>query len=96
MVNKLTFNEIMKIYDDIVNKQYNIIGFHSFYITDNDYREKGKPYKPYKLKWLGIYPTTRNKEKFNNKNYFVSDDIKVKFLIDLINIFQNENIYGLC
>lgn len=86
---KLTFDKIMKKYEEVISKEYNENSFCAYYITDNNCVEA-----PYKLKCLYLhlfYPADRNL----NKKYEFNNSVKENFKNLLIDIFNKENIYSL-
>ena len=87
---KLTFEEVIDRYEEIVNGEYEFPSFSSYYVTDNDC--DGTKERPYKLKCLWIvqiYPQSKNK---NNK-YILSQEQKTNFKNILIEAFNKENMY---
>ena len=63
---KLTFEEIMDRYEELVNDEYEFPSFSSYYVTDNDC--DGTKEKPYKLKCLCfvlIAPKNKKKKTIN-------------------------------
>lgn len=91
---KLTFEEVMDRYEELVNDEYEFPCFSSYYVTDNGC--DGTKEKPYKLKclfkcfWLvPINPYSKNE---NNK-YILSEEQKTKFKNILIETFNKENMY---
>lgn len=87
---KLTFEEVMDRYEEMVNGEYEFPSFSSYYVTDNDC--DGTKEKPYKLKSLWIVPISPQSKSKNNK-YILSEEQKTKFKNILIETFNKENIY---
>ena len=85
---KLTFEEVMNRYEEMINDEYDFPLFSSYYITDNDI--KGKPYK---LKFLWFTPIPPHSRNENNK-YVLSEEQKANFKNILIETFNKENIYS--
>ena len=87
---KLSFNDLMNRYEEIINSEFNFPSFCSYYVTDNDC--DGTKEKPYKLKclWLAPIPT---KSKNDNNKYVLSEEQKIKFKNILIETFNKENMY---
>ena len=85
---KLTFEEVIDRYEEIVNGEYEFPSFCSYYVTDNDCDSTKE--KPYKLKCLWIVPIPNKNE--NNK-FVLSEEQKTKFKNILIETFNKENIY---
>lgn len=86
---KLTYDEIIQKYNEVISKEYDKNGFSAFYITDSNDNKK-----PYKLKWLCtylFYPVDKN----SNGKYEVNNETKETFKKLLINTFNKENIYKL-
>ena len=87
---KLTFEKVMRRYEELVNAEYDFPSFSSYYYTDNDC--DGSKEKPYKLKSLWItplYPKNKNK----NGKFTLSSEQKEKFKNILIETFNKENMY---
>ena len=87
---KLTFEEVMGRYEELVNKEYEFPSFSAYYLTDKDCG--GTKEKPYKLKCLWIVPIAPYSKNENNK-YVLSEEQKTKFKNMLIEAFTKENIY---
>lgn len=87
---KLTFEELMDRYEEIVNGEYEFPSFSSYYVTDNDC--DGIKEKPYKLKSLWLVPIAPHSKNENGK-YILSEEQKTKFKNILIETFNKENIY---
>ena len=87
---KLTFEEVIDKYEEIVNDEYEFPSFCSYYVTDNDC--DGTKEKPYKLKSLWLVPIAPQSKNKNNK-YILSEEQKTKFKNILIETFNKENIY---
>jgi len=86
---KLTYDEIIQKYNEVISKEYDKNGFSAFYITDSDDNKK-----QYKLKWLCtylFYPVDKN----SNGKYEFNNEKKESLKKVLINIFNKENIYVL-
>ena len=65
---KLTFEEAMNRYEDLVNDEYEFPSFSSYYLTDKDC--DGTKEKPYKLKCLWLVPISlQNKTRIINIFY---------------------------
>lgn len=84
---KLTFEEVMNRYEEIINDEYDFPSFSSYYVTDNNTKEK-----PYKLKSLWLTPISPRSKNENNK-YILSEEQKANFKNILIETFNKENIY---
>ena len=87
---KLTFEEVMNRYEDLVNDEYEFHFFSSYYLTDKDC--DGTKEKPYKLKCLWLVPISPQNKNKNNK-YILSEEQKTKFKNILIETFNKENMY---
>ena len=87
---KLTFEEVMNRYEEMVNTEYEFPSFSAYYLTDKDC--DGTKEKPYKLKCLWIVPIAPYSKNENNK-YVLSEEQKTKFKNILIETFNKENIY---
>ena len=87
---KLTFEEVMGRYEELVNDEYEFPSFSSYYVSDNDC--DGTKEKPYKLKSLWLTPINLRSKNENNK-YVLSTEQKEKFKNILIETFNKENIY---
>ena len=87
---KLTFEEVMDRYEEIVNDEYEFPSFSSYYVTDNDCDETKE--RPYKLKCLWIVPISPQSKNKNNK-YILSQEQKTNFENILIEAFNKENMY---
>jgi hypothetical protein len=87
---KLTFEEVMNRYEELVNNEYEFPSFSSYYVTDSDC--DGTKEKPYKLKCLLFVPISPQSKNKNNK-YFLSEEQKTNFKNILIETFNKENIY---
>ena len=87
---KLTFEEVMDRYEEIVNDEYEFPSFSSYYVTDNDC--DGTNERPYKLKCLWIVPISPQSKNKNNK-YILSQEQKTNFENILIEAFNKENMY---
>ena len=90
IMKKLTFEEIMNRYEDLVNDEYEFPFFSSYYLTDKDC--DGTKEKPYKLKCLWLVPISPQNKNKNNK-YILSEEQKTKFKNILIETFNKENMY---
>ena len=86
---KLTFEEVMDRYEELVNHEYKFPSFSSYYITDTDC--DGTKQKPYKLKCLWLVPIAPQNK--NKNGYFLSEEQKNKFKNILIETFNKENMY---
>lgn len=87
---KMTFEEVMNRYEELVNNEFEFPSFASYYITDNECADtEGKPYKIKSLCLLSINPQSKNE---NNK-YILPEEKKIKFKNILIETFNKENIY---
>lgn len=84
---KLTFEEVMNRYEEMINDEYDFPFFSSYYITDNT--ANGKPYIVKSLWFSPIPPHSRNE---NNK-YVLLREQKANFKNKLIETFNKENIY---
>lgn len=87
---KLTFEELIDRYDELVNTEYEFPSFSSYYVTDNGCN--GTKEKPYKLKCLWLVPIVPYSKNENNK-YILSEEQKTNFKNILIETFNKENIY---
>jgi hypothetical protein len=87
---KLTFEEVMHRYEELVNDEYEFPSFSSYYITDNDC--DGTNEKPYKLKCLWLVPISPQSKNENNK-YILSEEQKTNFKNILMETFNKENMY---
>lgn len=87
---KLTFEEVMGRYEELVSSEYEFPCFSSYYITDNDC--DGTKEKPYKLKSLWLVPISPQSKNKNNK-YILSEEQKTNFKNILIETFNKENMY---
>lgn len=87
---KLTFEEVLDRYEELVNDEYEFPSFSSYYVTDNDYDSTKE--KPYKLKSLWLVPISPQSKKENNK-YILSEKQKTNFKNILIETFNKENMY---
>ena len=87
---KLTFEEVMDRYEELVNYEYAFPSFSAFYVTDTGC--DGTKEKPYKLKCLWIVPISPQSKNKNNK-YILSEEQKTKFKNILIETFNKENMY---
>ena len=87
---KLTFEEVMNRYEDLVNDEYEFPFFSSYSLTDKDC--DGTKEKPYKLKCLWLVPISQQNKNKNNK-YILSEEQKTKFKNILIETFNKENMY---
>ena len=87
---KMTFEEVMHRFEELVNDEYESPSFSSYYVTDNGCN--GTKEKPYKLKCLWLVPIAPQNRKENNK-YFLSEEQKIKFKNILIETFNKENMY---
>ena len=87
---KLTFEEVMNRYEDLVNDEYEFPSFSSYYLTDKDC--DGTKEKLYKLKCLWLVPISPQNKNKNNK-YILSEEQKTKFKNILIETFNKENMY---
>lgn len=87
---KLTFEEVTNRYEELVNDEYELPSFSSYYVTDNDC--DGTNEKPYKLKCLWLVPISPQSKNENNK-YILSEEQKTKFKNILIETFNKENMY---
>ena len=85
---KLTFEEVINRYEEIINGEYEFPSFCSYYVTDNDCDSTKE--KPYKFKCLWFVPIPSKNE--NNK-FVLSEEQKTKFKNILIETFNKENIY---
>ena len=90
IMKKLTFEEVMNRYEDLVNDEYEFPSFSSYYLTDKDC--DGTKEKPYKLKCLWLVPISPQNKNKNNK-YILSEEQKAKFKNILIETFNKENMY---
>lgn len=90
IMKKLTFEEVMNRYEDLVNDEYEFPSFSSYYLTDKDC--DGTKEKPYKLKCLWLVPISPQNKNKNNK-YILSEEQKTKFKNILIEAFNKENMY---
>ena len=89
-IKKLTFEEVIDRYEEIVNGEYEFPSFSSYYVTDNDC--DGTKERPYKLKCLWIVPISPQSKNKNNK-YILSQEQKTNFKNILIEAFNKENMY---
>jgi hypothetical protein len=87
---KLTFEEVMNRYEEMVNDEYDFPLFSSYYVTDNDC--DGAKEKPYELKSLWFAPIPLHSKNENNK-YVLLREQKANFENTLIETFNKENIY---
>ena len=87
---KLTLEEVIASYEEIVNGEYEFPSFSSYYVTDNDC--DGTKERPYKLKCLWIVPISPQSKNKNNK-YILSQEQKTNFKNILIEAFNKENMY---
>lgn len=87
---KLTFEEVMDRYEEMVNTEYEFPSFSAYYLTDKDC--DGTKEKPFKLKCLWLVPIAPYSKNENNK-YVLSEEQKTKFKNILIETFNKENIY---
>lgn len=87
---KLTFEEVMDRYEELVNDEYEFPSFSSYYVTDNGC--DGTKKKPYKLKCLWLVPIALYSKNENNK-YILSEEQKTNFKNILIETFNTENMY---
>ena len=87
---KLTFEEVMDRYEEMVNTEYEFPSFSAYYLTDKDC--DGTKEKPYKLKCLWLVLIALYSKNENNK-YVLSEEQKTKFKNILIETFNKENIY---
>lgn len=87
---RLTFEEVMDRYEELVNDEYEFPSFSSYYVTDNDCDCTKE--KPYKLKCLWFVPIAPQSKKENNK-YILSEEQKINFKNILIETFNKENMY---
>lgn len=87
---KLTFEEVMDRYEELVNDECEFPSFSLYYITDNDC--DGTKEKPYKLKCLCLVPISPQSKNKNNK-YILSKEQKTNFKNILMETFNKENIY---
>ena len=87
---KLTFEEVMDRYEELVNDEYEFPSFSSYYVTDNDCDETNE--KPYKLKCLWLVPISPQSKNENNK-YILSEEQKTNFKNILMETFNKENMY---
>ena len=87
---KMTFEEVMNRYEELVNNEYEFPSFASYYITDTGC--DGTKRKPYKLKSLWLVPIDKQSKNENNK-YILSKEQKINFKNILIETFNKENIY---
>ena len=87
---KLTFEEVMNRYEEMVNTEYEFPSFSAYYLTDKDCDSTKE--KPYKLKCLWTVPIAPYSKNENNK-YVLSEEQKTKFKNMLIEAFTKENIY---
>ena len=87
---KLTFEELMKRYEELTNAEYDFPAFSSFYITDNGC--DGSKERPYKLELLWNTPISPHDKNKNNK-YVLSKEQKEKFRKILIETFNKKNMY---
>ena len=86
---KMTFEEVMNRYEELVNNEYEFPSFASYYVTDTGCDGTKKPYKLKSLLLVPIYPQSKNE---NNK-YILSEEQKINFKNILIETFNKENIY---
>ena len=86
---KMTFEEVMNRYEELVNNEYEFPSFASYYVTDTGCDGAKKPYKLKSLLLVPIYPQSKNE---NNK-YILSEEQKINFKNILIETFNKENIY---
>jgi hypothetical protein len=70
---KLTFEEIMNRYEEMVNGEYDFPSFSSYYVTDNNC--DGTKEKPFKLKCLWLVPIAQSSKNENDK-YVLSEEQK--------------------
>lgn len=87
---RLTFEEVIDRYEELVNNEYEFPSFSSYYVTDNAC--DGIKEKPYKLKCLWFVPIALCNKNENNK-YVLSKEQKTNFKNILIETFNKENIY---
>ena len=87
---KLTFEEVMGRYEELVNDEYEFPSFAAYYATDSDCDCTKE--KPYKIKCLWLVPISPQNKNKNNK-YFLSEEQKTKFKNALIETFYKENMY---
>ena len=87
---KLTFEEVMGRYEELVNKEYEFPSFSAYYLTDKDCDSTKE--KPYTLKCLWTVPIAPYSTNENNK-YVLSEEQKTKFKNILIETFNKENMY---
>ena len=87
---KLTFEEVMDRYEELVNSEYEFPSFSSYYLTDNGCDDTKE--KPYKLKCLWLVPISPQSKNENNK-YVLSEEQKTNFKNILIETFHKENMY---
>lgn len=88
---KMTFEEVMNRYEELVNNEYEFPSFASYYVTDNTGCDDTKR-KPYKLKGLCLFSIDLQSKNENNK-YILSEEQKINFKNILIETFNKENIY---
>lgn len=88
---KLTFEQILERYREIIAQELDRPYFNFFYITDNNC--EGTKEKPFKLKLLCSYilPLTKNE----NGKYQLVEEEKIDFLLKLIETYKKEKIYKL-
>lgn len=89
-IKKLTFEEVIDRYEELVNDEYEFPSFSSYYVTDTGC--EGTNGKPYKLKCLWVVPIAQYSKNENNK-YVLSEEQKTKFKNILIETFNKENMY---
>ena len=90
ILKKLSYEEVMDKYNELVNMEYDKPVCTLIYITDNDNDNKDKvPYKANWVYWAPIYPCNMNE---NNK-FILSQEQKDKIKHSLNIIFEKENIY---
>ena len=89
-MDKLTFEELMERYTELVNAEYDAPVFASYYVTDTD--SDGTKEKPYKLKLLWLTPLNFFNKTTNGK-YTLSLEQREKFQYLLVETFNKENIY---
>ena len=87
---KITLEEVIKRYEELINAEYHFPLFSSYYVTDNNC--DGSKGKPYKLKSLWLTPINPRSKNENNK-YVLSTEQKEKFKNILIETFNKENRY---
>ena len=87
---KLTFEEVMDIYGEMANGEYEFPAFSAFYLTDNGC--VGTKEEKYKIKSLWIVPIPPYSKNGNNK-YVLSEEQKTKFKNILIETYNKENMY---